>query len=356
MNADQPHPVENQTDSAANPWTARPIRDLHLTMAGTVLERCVARLEQELIDHKVTRLRPHIYLSTDWGVPFGTISIGVPFYLARPDLLAFHSERVGHIEGRDEESLMRYFRHEMGHVVNYAYKLYEREDWTKQFGAITQPYNEEYQAIPFNSDFVNHLPGWYAQKHPDEDWSETFAVWLSPQARWKDDYPTGTGARTKIEFCEWLMGELEWVDPDVTVEDADEAVSDLNYSVADFYQKIAFQELTLAGNLDGPLRALFDDFAEHALSDHRQLRKASSLIRQQEASLMENIFRWTSHFPESTRQLLRSLAARADALQQVYPEHREADAATALAVFVTSLAMNHVYRGDYFPKLQMRKS
>ena len=31
---------------------------------------------------------------------------------------------------------------------------------------------------------VWHLPGWYAQKHPDEDWAETFAVWLTPGRDW----------------------------------------------------------------------------------------------------------------------------------------------------------------------------
>ena len=41
--------------------------------------------------------------------------------------------------------MLRYLRHEMGHVVNYAYQLYDREDWVRLFGSITQPYVEEYR-------------------------------------------------------------------------------------------------------------------------------------------------------------------------------------------------------------------
>jgi hypothetical protein len=32
--------------------------------------------------------------------------------------------------------------------------------------------------VPFDRSFVRHMEGWYAQKHPDEDFAETFAVWL----------------------------------------------------------------------------------------------------------------------------------------------------------------------------------
>ena len=34
---------------------------------------------------------------------------------------------------------------------------------------------------------------------------------------------------------------------------------------------------------------------------------------------MANVYRWTGHFPERTRVLLRHLAERAAQLQQVYP-------------------------------------
>src|SRR5882724_7319965 len=129
---------------------ATPIRDLGLTIAGTALEPVLTQFQQELERVGIRRLKPHFYLSTEWGVPFDTISIAIPFYLARPELTAVHADRVGHLEGAGRVDLMRYLRHEMGHVVNYAYKLYEQEEWIKQFGSITQPYLEDYRPEPFS--------------------------------------------------------------------------------------------------------------------------------------------------------------------------------------------------------------
>jgi len=37
-------------------------------------------------------------------VNFGTIAIGIPFYLARPELTAIHAERIGYVEGADRQS------------------------------------------------------------------------------------------------------------------------------------------------------------------------------------------------------------------------------------------------------------
>ena len=126
-----------------------PLRDLGLQIAGTRLEPIVAEFIAEL-DAAQVPIKPRCYLSTEWGVPFGTIAIGMPFYLARPDLTELHAERVGHIEGFNRTDILRYLRHEMGHVVNYAYKLYDRGDWVEHFGVITQPYVEEYAPRPFS--------------------------------------------------------------------------------------------------------------------------------------------------------------------------------------------------------------
>jgi hypothetical protein len=66
---------------------ATPIRDLGLTIAGTPLEEVVAEFQRELERVGIRRLKPDFHLSTEWGVPFDTISIGIPFYLGRPELV-----------------------------------------------------------------------------------------------------------------------------------------------------------------------------------------------------------------------------------------------------------------------------
>ena len=264
-------------------------------------------------------MRPRFYLSTEWGVPFETVAIAIPFYLARPDLTALHAERVGHVEGFDRADILRYLRHEMGHVVNYAYRLYDDEEWVKQFGSITQPYGEEYRPEPFSRRYVRHLPGWYAQKHPDEDWSETFAVWMTPGRDWRAEYGGWPVAAAKLAYCERTMAAVRDREPRRDRRRARRGRG--RDRVLDRAVLLRRGRLRLgpaagpgrraAGDLRGPGRGRGEPLEE-------PLAPASALIRRLEPELMANVFRWTGHFPERTRVLLRYLAERAAQLQQGY--------------------------------------
>ncbi len=326
-----------------------PIRDLGLAIGGTQLEPIIAEFQKELERAGIRRLRPHFYLSTEWGVPFDTISIAIPFYLATPELTAVHAERHGHVEGDSPQEILRYLRHEMGHVVNYGYRLYDEEEWVEHFGSITQPYEEEYRPELFSRDFVQHLPGWYAQKHPDEDWSETFAVWMTPGRDWRAEYADWPKALRKLEYCDRAMSCLADHDPVVTTIERDEDVGGLGYSLDQYYDGSLEKSLKLPPGLDGALRAIFDDL--NLAQDQRagERRPAADLISRLERDLMVNVYRWTGHFPERTRLLVRHLADRAGELQQVYPADKESQVTVAITTLVTALAMNAVLRGSYLP-------
>lgn len=362
------------------------IRDLGLTIAGTPLEPIIARFERELDAIGFQKLHPHFYLSTEWGVPFQTVSIGIPFYLARPELIAIQAEQAVLVEGAGEEDIMRYLRHEMGHVVNYAYRLYEREDWIRCFGSITQPYLEEYRPSPFSRRYVRHLPGWYAQKHPDEDWAETFAVWMTPPTMvarettttdstrhaaegvvgenaapaangiaiaprtWREAYANWPTALAKLNYCDRVISEIRGKEPLVRTQESDEDVSDISYSVDDYYKRLRVGELELPAGVEGALTAIFEQLGvpENAAADIAR-KPAGALIRRIERDLAVNVFRWTGHFPEHTRPMLKHLAKLADDLKQVYPADRENEAMMAITTLVTALAMNYVHRGTYLP-------
>ena len=332
-------------------WST-PIRDLGLTIEGTRLEPILQEFSQELARVGLTRLEPRFYLSTEWGVPFQTVAIGIPFYLARPELTAIHQEYRGHIEGFDRADILRYLRHEMGHVVNYAYRLYEDEEWILRFGSITQPYEDDYRPQPFSRRYVRHLPGWYAQKHPDEDWSETFAVWMTPGIDWRREYEGWPEALAKLSYCERTVARILDRDPLVTDAEPDEDVGEIPYSVGEYYEHESAEPGDSAAfppGLDGALRAIFERLGDPAGPGNTPLRTAGSLIHSLKGELMENVFRWTGHFPERTRVLLRHLEERAGHLELGYPASHEAAAIIALTTLVTALAMNHVHRGSYLP-------
>jgi hypothetical protein len=332
----------------ANLRTER-IRDLGLSIEGTRLEPVIAEFQAEVLALQLAHLKPSFYLSTEWGVVFGSHSIALPFYLARPELEALQVEQVGHLEGAGRAETLRYLRHEFGHVVNYAYHLYEDEEWVRQFGSITQPYLEEYSPKPFSRRFVRHLPGWYAQKHPDEDWAETLAVWMTPGRDWRKTYKTWPTALAKLEYCDRVMTSLRDRPLVDLAEERDEDVGDLSYSLQEYYSRLEKGEDAMPPGLEGALTAIFEDVDAPDGSAHVARKSASALLKRMERELMDNVYRWTGHFPERTKALVRQLASRAEELQQVYPEDQEARLQVAITTFVTALAMNHVHRGTYLP-------
>src|SRR5215510_9697620 len=67
------------------------IKDLKLHLAGTPLEKYIQQLHAEL-DAKGLSLRPQCYLSDQWGCPSGVPVVGIPFYLADPQLYSIEDQ------------------------------------------------------------------------------------------------------------------------------------------------------------------------------------------------------------------------------------------------------------------------
>src|SRR5207237_8001780 len=174
------------TPPEARELLSRPIRDLGLRLGGSMLERYVQQLYGELAAKGLTLFRPALYLSDEWACPDREPIIGVPFYLADPKISELE-RAVNDLE--DEREILMYLRHEAGHAFNYAYLLYETKEWLDLFGPFDRPYAEDYRPLPFSRKYVRHIAGWYAQKHPDEYFAESFAVWLTPDPAWMRRHP-----------------------------------------------------------------------------------------------------------------------------------------------------------------------
>ena len=161
--------------------------------------------------------------------------LGIPFYLADPKLRTIE-KAVDALES--ERQIMMYMRHEAGHVFNYAYRLYTTPQWRELFGSFFRPYRDEYRPVPFSKKYVRHIEGWYAQKHPDEDFAETFAVWLTPRSPWRRQYK-GWPAMKKLRYVERMAKTLATVEPIVKTGEVDITPDDIGVTVEQFYEQAA---------------------------------------------------------------------------------------------------------------------
>ena len=313
----------------------RRISDLGLSLRGSPLERMVEQLYAELAN-KALALRPPVYLSDEWGCPEGTPLIGVPFYLADPRLARIEDEEALGVE--HERDMMKFLRHEAGHAFNYAYHLHERADWVAVFGAYEQPYRARYRADPFSRAFVRHILGWYAQKHPDEDFAETFAIWLTPGLDWRRTYE-GWPALAKLEYVERVMQAVGATAPLVAAPTADDLpVEAMEYTVADHYRD-GTERLPVDDErqFDGDLALIFGSSA-----DAPDGEPAADFIRRHRREVVTRISHWTGESAASVRAFVDLLALRSDRMGH---RVRGLDASTLIEVtaFGTAVMMNHRY-------------
>ncbi|MBL8860075.1 MAG: putative zinc-binding metallopeptidase [Planctomycetes bacterium] len=324
------------------------ICDFDLKIEGRPLEKVIERFRTELVKRGITKLHPAFYLTDEWGVPEGTVAIGVPFYLADAMLLKVHKKkRAGLVEGESDEDVLRYLRHEMGHVVNYAYRLYTSEEWTRLFGSMSRPYTEDYHVLPFSLDFVRHLPGGYAQKHPDEDWAETFAVWLTPGLDWRERYADSPGALAKLLYCERVMESLRDAQPEVTSAQIDYDTRAIKSTVQEFYESIDLGEAKIPRSLDGDLQIIFARRHLDPLNTSPRLGDGSLLLKRNCDYLANSVYRWTGVDPTLVSPIVNHLAGRAAAFKMQYPLNERDEILVDLSGFLTALAMNYQYKGKF---------
>jgi len=320
-----------------------PISGLHVAVEGTLLEPHTRRLLREMAAKKIV-FQPGFYLTDGWGCPDRVPIIGIPFYLADRRLRRIEEEQTGEVE--DEKTVMMLLRHEAGHAVNYAYRLWRNPDWVRLFGAFTRPYREEFRPDRFSRRFVRHIDSYsygrtYAQKHPDEDFAETFAVWLTPRSNWRTRYRSWP-AIEKLEFVDAAMRTAGREKPRHLGHRLERPVESMNLLLADYYgQKAARLRRAAQGYVDDKLREIFPPVGGQSL------RPAAALFRERREDLVTRVVRWSGLENEEGEALLAKLEGRCAALGLQYrlrDSTRRLMDATAMAV---SLAMDFAYIGRF---------
>lgn len=336
--APEPH-FGDLPEASATLLQAR-IKDLKLHLSGTPLEKYIHQLYEELEACGISH-RPECYLSDQWGCPSGVPVIGIPFYLADPNLLRIEDALGAGAE--TERDIMMYLRHEAGHAFNYAYKLHESEDWKRLFGDFGKPYLDTYKPKPFSRKYVAHLSGWYAQKHPDEDFAETFAVFITPDASWAERYKNW-GALKKLQYMQEVVSRVGRDAAPVTLTDKDLDVGEMEETVLDHYRQRALEEkidLSIGEQLDQDLSSLFEPENVGSVS-------ADTLLRAERQALIQAVTQYAGVSRGVVKSVTDHLLERVADLKLTVHRDKAREYTTRLTALITTLAMNFLYTDKFF--------
>ena len=235
---------------------------------------------------------------------------------------------------------MKYLRHECGHALNYAYLLYKEPEWESFFGSFSKPYKDNYRTLPFDNRFVRHSPGWYAQKHPDEDFAETFAVWLAPDSRWREIY-NGTSALPKLQYIDTLMQQLGKKLAGVTGGELDRPLDALDITLGAWCrmrQREGRRKIALPDVINEDLRRLFPGTTG---------KPVTGIFQSKSRQIVRDVHNWTGVNRNLLSSLVHELSKRVETLELKIEPDKNTECIVNLTAFVTTLAMNYQYTGKY---------
>ena len=281
--------------------------DLGVKAEGGWLGERVGEVWAELDSHGL-RLKPHVWLSTEWFSPDGVPGIALPFYLAHPRLARLERTRMLEVEGGTKAECRAILRHESGHCAQHAWRLDRREAWRRLFGDTRRSYPVTYRPNPASQGHVQHLRQYYAQAHPDEDFAETFAVWLTPRSAWRRRYADWPALR-KLEYVDELMRSLAGRAPQVRSRVQVEPLSEVRRTLREHYaEKQAAYARWRPTVQDRDLQRLF------AAEPGRRSAPASRFLRRNRGEIRRLVSRFTGEAPYTLERVLDDIVARCDVL------------------------------------------
>ncbi len=314
--------------------------DLGLRIEGSALEKAIEQLYREL-ELRQVGFRPYFWLSDDWFTPDGVPGVAVPFYMAHPRLARLELNQMIEVEGGTCEWCMQILRHETGHAIDNAYRLRRRHQRWELFGKSSQRYPEYYIPRPYSKRFVLHLEAWYAQSHPDEDFAETFAVWLNPRSMWRQRY-AGWPALKKLEYLDELMTEIGPKRPVVTSRDRIDAVSRLRRTLGEHYRrKRQRYGLDYPNVYDRDLGRLFSDAPEVKGNP-----SAARLLARIRREVRRTVARWTGEYQYTIDQVLDDIITRCRELRLRLVESDE-QTKMEFMILMTVQTMNYLHTGRH---------
>jgi hypothetical protein len=236
---------------------------------------------------------------------------------------------------------MKILRHEAGHAIDNAYKLRTRRRRQQLFGPSYMQYPKYYTPKPYSKSFVLHLDSWYAQSHPDEDFAETFAVWMNPNSDWRARYADWPAIK-KLEYMDALMGELAGKPMFVKSRRKVEPLTALRKTLRAHYErKRRHYGVEHPHFYDRDLRRLFSDKPEYTTNI-----KAARFIARVRKDVRRMVSEWTGEYQYTIDQVLESMIRRANELN-LRLRRDEAATKSDFLIMITVQTMNYLHSGRH---------
>ena len=314
--------------------------DLRISINGSELEGRIEKAVEELRANDLD-FKPHFWLSDEWFCADGIPGVAIPFYLAHPRLEKLERSQLLEVEGGDEKWCLKIIRHELGHAIENAYRTRRIKARRNLFGKSTEPYPEYYSPRPYSKSFLVHLDPWYAQSHPDEDFAETFAVWLTPNSQWRERY-AGWPALKKLEYMDSLMNDLRGKRPPVRNTTVLDPHTQFTKTLREHYEKRkAKYGKEHPSFYDKDLRILFSSDSEFAKNP-----TAAALIKRRRQIIRATVSRWTGAYQYTTDQVLDAIVQRCVELNLRITSPEEI-AVKEFTVLLTVQTMNYLHSGRH---------
>lgn len=332
----EPRPLDWETVSDEALLGMR-ICDLPLTIDEFLRER-IETVYGEL-DAKGIVFRPECYLGDEWFSPDGDPVVSIPYYLAHRRLVRLEKSWALEAEGETREWFLQLLRHEFGHALSHAYLLYKTKGYDQVFGPSSKEYPDSYRPRPYSRRYVVHLENWYAQSHPDEDFAETFAVWLTPSIDWRKEY-AGWGALEKLEFVDKMMAGIRGKPP-------------LKRRGPKF-RRLSTIRMTVAQSHKIKRRALESDFPEYFDRDlftifgaqGTGVERAAKFLRRHRMMLVRTVSQWTGEKRYTIDDLVTRFAQRCVDLKLMV-SRSEAETLSRVTACLTTMAANYFLTGKF---------
>ena len=313
---------------------------LDLKLKSSRIQPFIERLYSELSD-KGIRFKPHCWISTEWFAQDGVPGIAIPFFVLHPRLARLERKLTFEVEGWSERDCMKLLRHEAGHAIDNAFHLRKLRRRQKLFGLSSTPYPESYTPQAYSKKFVVHLNSWYAQSHPDEDWAETFAVWLNPASNWKKRYAKWP-ALQKLKLVDELMKEIKGKTPKVGRKECPGDITKIRKKIKTYYQeKIDMYGIDQPFYMDPYLLRLFS-----ADTKYKKNKPAARFIREQSTDLRRIVAQWTGQYRYTINLILKELIESCEN-KKLRLTTSEEEAKMHLIGLLSTQSLNYITSGNH---------